>query len=121
MEEIFKKYDYKTPKIPEQKLNRRIKDIGAKAKIKEKVIVETIQGGLKVKKSVPKHELIKTHTARRSGTTNMYLAGISPIDIMKITGHKTEREFLKYIRVSKEETAEMLSNHSYFNKGLKVV
>ena len=41
---------------------------------------------------------------------------------MKITGHKTEREFLKYIRTTKEETAEMLSDHEYFNRPkLKVV
>ena len=33
---------------------------------------------------------------------------------MKITGHKTEKEFLNYIRISMEETAEMLANHKYF-------
>jgi hypothetical protein len=44
----------------------------------------------------------------------MYLAGISVIDIMKISGHKTEREFLKYIKVSKEETAVNLASHPYF-------
>ena len=76
---------------------------------------------MKIKKTVPKHELIKTHTARRSGATNMYLEGISTLGIMKITGHKTEREFLKYIRVTKEETAEMLSNHEYFKPEMKVV
>ena len=76
---------------------------------------------MKVKKVIPKHDLIKTHTARRSGATNMYLAGIPSIDIMKITGHKTEREFLKYIRVTKEETAEMLSNHSYFKPEMKEI
>ena len=37
------------------------------------------------------------------------------IDIMKVSGHKTEREFLKYINVTKEETARTLSNHPYFN------
>jgi hypothetical protein len=40
---------------------------------------------------------------------------------MKLIGHKTEREFLKYIRVSKEETAEMLSNHAYFRAELKKI
>jgi len=44
----------------------------------------------------------------------MYLEGIPTIDIMKISGHKTEREFLKYIKVSKEETAVILSDHPYF-------
>jgi len=40
---------------------------------------------------------------------------------MIITGHKTEKEFLKYIRITKEETAEMLYNHKYFRPKLKVV
>ena len=70
------------------------------------VIIEEVKGGLKVSKKVPKNELIKTHTARRTGCTNMYLAGIPSIDIMKISGHKTEKEFLGYIKVTKEQTGD---------------
>ncbi len=72
------------------------------------------KGGKLIKNELPKYELIKTHTARRTGATNMYLAGIPTIDIMKITGHRTESEFLKYIKVSKQETATKLSSHPYF-------
>jgi hypothetical protein len=50
----------------------------------------------------------------------MYLAGISPIDIMKISGHKSEKEFKKNINVTREQTAISLASHPYF-KGLKVV
>jgi hypothetical protein len=75
-----------------------------------------MRGGLKVTTHVPKNELIKTHTARRSGCINMYLGGINVIDIMKISGHKSEREFLSYIKVSKEETASALQSHPYFTR-----
>ncbi|MFO7852017.1 MAG: hypothetical protein ACQERS_11285 [Bacteroidota bacterium] len=78
------------------------------------MIRETLKGGLKITSEVPKCDLIKTHTARRTGCTNMYLAGIKPIDIMKISGHKTEREFLAYIKTGKEETAKKLHSHPYF-------
>ena len=108
-------------KIYEQKLNQNIKIVGKLAKINEPVTIEEIKGGFRVQKTVPKYELIKTHTARRSGATNMYLACISTLEIMKVTGHKTEKDFLKYIRVTKEETAEILSNHEYFKPKLKVV
>ena len=119
---LLSKYDYTLPHTWEQKINERIKDVGRKAGIIEPVIIEEIRGGLKVKKEVDKCDLIKTHTARRSGATNMYLAGIATIDIMKITGHKTEREFLKYIKVTKEQTAQNLILHPYFNQPvLKVV
>ena len=85
------------------------------AGITEPVEVEQMENGRLVKKVVPKNELVKTHTARRSGATNMYLAGIPAISIMKITGHKTEREFMKYIKASEEETAIELMNHPYFS------
>ncbi|NJK84776.1 MAG: hypothetical protein HC906_01135 [Bacteroidales bacterium] len=77
---------------------------------------------MKVKRIVPKNLLVKTHSARRTGCTLMYLAGVRPIDIMKISGHRTEREFMNYIKVGKEETAANLSKHPYFmGASLKIV
>lgn len=122
LDEILKKYDYNVPKTHEQKVNKYIKEVGEIAEINDNIEIETTKGGLKVNTVVPKHDLIKTHTARRSGATNMYLAGIPSIDIMKITGHKKESSFLKYICVTKEQTASNLANHEYFNaKKIKVV
>ena len=115
LETILKKYNYNPPRTHEQKANERIKLVCKKAKINEQIEIEEIKGGLKVTQRKAKHELIKTHTARRTGATLMFLAGIPTISIMKITGHKTEREFLKYIRVTKEENAQTLMNHPYFN------
>jgi len=41
---------------------------------------------------------------------------------MKITGHRTEKVFLKYIRISQEDNALKLSEHPYFkNAMLKIV
>jgi len=114
LDTILKKYNYTLPKTWEQKINDRIKDVGKLAKITEEINYEQNRGGFAVKKKAFKCDLIKTHTARRSGCTNMYLAGIPIIDIMKISGHKTEREFLKYIKVTKEQTAVNLTSHPYF-------
>lgn len=117
---ILQKYNFTLPKTHEQKVNERIKKIAREAGITQIIPTESERGGVIVKKDVAKCDLIKTHTARRTGCTNMYLAGIPAIDIMKISGHKTEREFLNYIKVSKEETAENLANHSYFQTTLKI-
>ncbi len=114
LEKILQKYDYTPPKTYEQKVNQRIKEVAKLAGLNDEIVIEEIKGGIKHIKKVPKYELIKTHTARRSGASNMYLAGIPTIAIMKITGHKTEREFLKYIKLTKEETAQSLANHPYF-------
>ena len=39
----------------------------------------------------------------------MYKRGYSPIVIMSITGHKKESTFLKYIRITNEESVRMIS------------
>jgi hypothetical protein len=114
LEAILSRYDYTLPKSFEQKINDNIKIVGEKCDIKEPITLESRKRGMRVTTTEAKHKLIKTHTARRSGCTLMYLAGVQPIDIMKISGHKTEKEFLKYIKVGKEETAINLSSHPYF-------
>jgi hypothetical protein len=39
---------------------------------------------------------------------------------MKITGHKTEKSFLRYIRISPEENAKKLAEHPYFQDPSKL-
>lgn len=114
LDAILSRYDYTLPKTWEQKINMNIKKVAAKAEIKEKVEITQYKGGMKVTTTLLKSELVKTHTARRTGCTLMYLSGIPVIDIMKTSGHKTESEFLKYIRVGKQETATNLSSHKWF-------
>jgi len=116
LDQILRKYEYRLPHLWEQKVNLHIKEIADKAGITEPVQLEQSKGGMIVKTTVAKNELIKTHTARRSGCTNMYLAGIPVLDIMKISGHKTDREFLKYIKIDKEEAATIMAQHPYFTQ-----
>jgi hypothetical protein len=40
---------------------------------------------------------------------------------MKITGHRTEKSFMKYIKISQEENAELLSDHAFFKKEVKKI
>ncbi len=114
LQRLLDKYDNKLPNSLEQKVNKYIKEIAREAGIVDKVECSYIEDGEKRTRIVEKCDLVKTHTARRSGATNMYLAGIPTIAIMKITGHKTEREFMKYIKVSEEQSAMGLVDHPYF-------
>ncbi len=113
---LLKKYNYHSPRASEQKGNNHIKEIARGAGITDLVALEKTRGGLRKSETLPKCDLIMTHTARRSGCTNMFKAGIPTIEIMKISGHQTEREFLKYILIDEEETAERLSVNPYFNQ-----
>ena len=91
-----------------QKMNEYLKNIGSLAEIKDNLETSITKAGERVKTCYKKYELITTHTARRSFATNLYLDGFPAISIMKITGHKTERAFLKYIKITPEQNAELL-------------
>ena len=106
---ILEKYNFKLPKsYSNQKMNQYLKEIGKLAKLDQKIIKHSKSGSTKRQSVLPKHDLICTHTARRSFATNMYKRGIPTIGIMSITGHKTDKSFMKYIKISKEENANMI-------------
>jgi len=106
--DIFNKYKPTGNLLPRaisnQNFNNYIKEVCVLASLTEK-------GRLSSRPKVPLAELVSSHTARRSFATNHYLQGFPTIDLMKITGHKSERSFLKYIRVSKLDTARRFNEH----------
>lgn len=96
-------------------MNRLVKVVGQLAGIDQTVSVRKTKGGKRYEITKPKYEFISTHTARRSFATNAFLAGIPPISIMKITGHRTEKAFMSYIKISQEDNARKLVEHAFFN------
>lgn len=114
---ILKKYNGDLPHAYSNwYFNKYLPSIGAKARINEKIMIERQLKGVIVQEAYLKHELITTHTARRSAATNMYLAGIPTFRIMLITGHATEAAFFKYIRITRQENAYKLSHHPFFSQ-----
>jgi len=57
------------------------------------------------KVGIQKWPQVSTHTARRTFATNMVLAGVDVSKIMSITGHKTEVEFRKYVKIDGVQSA----------------
>lgn len=108
--EILKKHGGQAPKISGQKFNAYIKDVCKEAGIKDSVLVR--KSGKHVRHE--KWELVSSHTARRTGLTNMYKAGIPTYRCMMISGHKTEQVFLTYLRITQQENAEYLKDNSFF-------
>ena len=106
---ILKKYNFILPKISNSNYNKYIKEVGEIACINQTVTQESYRSGKAVSFKRKKYQLITTHTARRSFATNMYKRGYSPVQIMSITGHKKESTFLKYIRITNEESVRMIS------------
>ncbi|MFZ4058791.1 MAG: tyrosine-type recombinase/integrase [Ferruginibacter sp.] len=52
--------------------------------------------------------MVTTHTARRSFCTNMYLMGVPVPTIMSISGHRTQKSFMMYIKATGEEHAQIM-------------
>lgn len=112
---IFDKYAVNANRLPKslsnQKFNNYIKEVGeAFCKEKEGKFM-TEKGRLSTEPDKQLWECLVSHTCRRSFATNLYLEGYPTIEIMKITGHRTEKAFLTYIKVSKLEAAQRLSKH----------
>lgn len=106
VKEIVKKYNGKLPdSISNQKFNDYLKEAAQAAKINSFFIKKVTVKGMRHDKKYLKHELISSHTARRSFCTNAYLDDIPTLSIMAISGHKTEKAFLKYIKVEPKEHA----------------
>ena len=109
---ILKKYHDHLPKVPtNQRTNVYLKELGKLVGLDQTVSKSITKGGVRHTEILKKYELISTHTARRSFATNLYKSGFPTISIMKITGHKTEAAFLKYIKVTPKEHAQLLLDH----------
>jgi integrase len=110
-EKILTKYHYILPRvISNQKANQYLKEIGSRIGGLQKKTSKTMtKGGMATVKTLEKWERITTHTARRSFATNLYLEDeVSTLAIMHITGHKTEKAFMKYILAASPEYANVV-------------
>jgi integrase len=107
------------PELNAPDINEFIKEVGRKANINELISMEIRKDGEVVEVSVPKYSLIQSHTARRSFCTNAYLSEMPVIDIMAISGHSTEREFYKYIKVTPQERAVKIASSKFFIQGVQ--
>lgn len=56
---------------------------------------------------MPRYNCVTTHIARRSGITNMYLTHkYTILQMMHVSGHKTQKTFMDYIKLSSDEIAD---------------
>lgn len=110
-----KRYNgFPPPKLNTPDINEYIKEAGRKAEIDEQISIRKKLNGELKEETVPKYSLIVSHTARRSFCTNAYLSKMPTIDIMSISGHSTEREFYKYIKVTPQERAVKIADSNFF-------
>ena len=118
VKEIFEKYNGFVPcGLGIQYFNKYLKVIMKEIGLNDKVTYSYTKGGKLVAVTKEKWELISSHTARRSAATNMYLTGrMKTLEIMKLTGHRTEQNFFRYIRLTGDDTARSIAGDLFFRK-----
>ncbi len=103
---IFKELSEKVPSLKEKvptKLTMKQKEAMRKY---EKVPETDLNGSV----IVPRYDCVTSHTARRTGITNMYLSQrYSILQMMHVSGHKTQKTFMDYIKISSEEIADEIA------------
>lgn len=82
--------------------NKKIRKLAEKAGITSQVVIYRKIGGKLIENVYPKYELVSSHTCRRTFCTLKFLDGMPAQGIMKFTGHKTERSFLRYLKIDSE-------------------
>lgn len=112
--EILDKYNGSLPSMPQQVLNRQIKEVAKEVGINESVLIRETKAGKKEERYVPKWKLITSHTARKSGVTNALRAGVPIEDCMYLAGIKNPDVFRKYAGISDAEYTERLANARFF-------
>lgn len=96
------------PKFSNQKLNKAIKAACKKAELNTMVEYKTFEKNQTKTEFKPKHELIGTHTARKTFICLAYDNGLDIEMIKSITGITHERTLRRYLNVSADAKKEKL-------------
>jgi integrase len=106
--DICEKYDYQLPFFPKNQVtvfNKIIRSLCKEAKITSSKLLVKQSKGEYYEVTKAKWEMVSSHTCRRTFCTLKFLKGMPSIAIMKFSGHKSERNFMKYLKLDAEITA----------------
>ena len=101
-------FRFNIPKVCNGTFNKCIKEVGKLAGLDTTIKFSYKKGNKEIITVKPKYLWITSHTCRRSFCTNEFLAGTPAELIMKISGHKSLRDFYKYIRITPEEAGQKI-------------
>jgi integrase len=88
------------------RFNSTIRELCAQAGMTDKIIFNREVAGQSLLITKHKYEEVSSHTCRRTFCTLKFLKGMPAQAIMKFSGHQTERNFLKYLKLDAELTAQ---------------
>lgn len=90
------------PTISNQKMNEHLKELGKLAGFTRPVLQVRFRGAMRLEKSIPLHEVLTTHVARKTFITNSIYLGMNSEAVMEITGQKTRKAYKRYFKIVDE-------------------
>ena len=90
-----------------------MKELGKICEINTMETIIYYQGNNRIEDTIPKYELLTTHTGRRTFICNAIMLGISPNIVMKWTGHADYNAMRPSIEIADQAKKEAMN---LFNK-----
>jgi site-specific recombinase XerD len=100
---ILERYPDGLPKLSQQKFNDYVKELGQHCGIDKPTLVVRYRGSKRSQETVPKYELLSSHTGRRTFVTQSLERGMGLEVVQKFTGHKDLKTVMRYAKVADEQ------------------
>lgn len=98
------------PVISNQKFNKYLKECCQIAEINTPTTITRYYGQKRVDRTMPKYQLITSHTARKTFVTNSLVLGMNQMVVRNITGHKNESSFRRYVKIADDFKNQEMDN-----------
>lgn len=97
------------PHITNQRMNIYLKDLCELCEINQLITHTYYRGSERIDETMPKYELIGTHTGRRTFICNALMLGIPAEIVMKWTGHADYNSMKPYIDIANKAKAQAMT------------
>lgn len=98
------------PSISSQKLNKYIKECCKAIGLHTPVTITRYVGSQRIDATMPKYELITSHTARKTFATVSLILGMTERFVKSVTGHKRDASFNRYVKIAEQEVKKQMEN-----------
>ena len=107
------------PVISNQKMNDYLKDLGEEAEFFSNVTIYRFKAGERIENTLKKFEVLTTHIMRKTFVTNALSLGMQTATIKEFTGHKSEKDFNRYLAVITEDKIKAMNMFNTADKKSK--
>ena len=100
-------------------MNDYLKDLGEEAEFFSNVTIYRFKAGERIENTLKKFEVLTTHIMRKTFVTNALSLGMQTATIKEFTGHKSEKDFNRYLAGITEDKIKAMNMFNTADKNSK--